>query len=182
MDNQAFLLFSGVYVCSYTHVCVWRPQVNLAYVYALDTVYVVFNWPWTCQVGEHPGSTRLCFSYAGVTRLCPRTWIFPSSGGGLRSSSTLPAEPTLQPRSLFFLSSFIKCRELNCLLKAEFFHCFSVLNSSFWTASHLGPFKLFRNFLSMGLWTPQSSSGCRREGAGFSPGLSCSLASGRVSM
>lgn len=24
MDNQAFLLFSGVYVCSYTHVCVWR--------------------------------------------------------------------------------------------------------------------------------------------------------------
>lgn len=110
--TKHFCFFPGVGVCSYTHVCVWRPQVILGYIHSiLSTLFCllwrVFNWPWTCQVGEHPGSTHLCFFYANVTRLCPCTWNFHSSGGGLRSSSTLPAEPTLQPRSLFFLSHII---------------------------------------------------------------------------
>lgn len=120
---------------------------------------------------------------ASIARIYPLTWPFHRGYGGKprpswEVASTLLTEPALQPLDPFFHPLFIKHTELNCILTAEFSQYFPVLDGRFWSASHIGLIKLFRNFSLSGFGSTAVKSWQLREEAG----LSCSLAPGRVRM
>lgn len=134
---------------------------------------------------SEPLGSTIRMPNASIARIDPLTWPFHrGSGGGPRSSwgvaSTLLTEPALQPLDPFFHPLFSKNTELNCILTAEFSQYLPVLDGRFWSASHIGLIKLFRNFLSMGLGALQSSHGSKEKRLVFlalllQGGLGCSF-------